>query len=350
MIVAAFYFPQFYADPTLEEWFGRRGSDWENVRSALSRHCGHRVLTPGELGDYDIADPLVRVAQRTLALSHGVDSFCYYHYWSDGKRLLDVVERSIFAGALDAEMPFFLCWANHDWYRALPDGGKESLRQQSYSAAHFAEHAAYLHSMFAHPAYLTVDGRPVMLVYEPLASEIASWARELRASSLISPLLLGVEWHPADREEILRNGFDGTIAPIPHLSRMTLPGRLHRAVAHTEMEDVVIEAGQLDQYLDDADDLAWKDVRDRRYRIPATYVGWDNSPRRRIGATIVIGNDPERFRARVVRMLRTAQYRFQPLVLVNAWNEWGENCALEPSRELGRGFLDALMAARALEA
>ena len=216
MIVAAFYFPQFYADPTLEQWFGPRGSDWENVRSALSRHCGHRVLTPGELGEYDTADPSVRVAQRNLALSHGIDSFCYYHYWSDGKRLLDVVERSIFAGALDAEMPFFLCWANHDWYRALAGGGKESLRPQSYSARHFGEHAAYLRSMFAHPAYLTIDGRPVMLVYEPLASsEIASWARELRAHSLISPLLLGVEWCPTDREKILRNGFDGTIATTP---------------------------------------------------------------------------------------------------------------------------------------
>ena len=351
MRVAAFYFPQFHTDPALEEWFGCRGSDWENVRSATPRNRGQRILTPGELGEYDLVDPAVRAAQRKLAQIHGVDAFCYYHYWSDKQRLLEVVERSILAEDLASEMPFFLCWANHDWYRALTGGGKECLRPQSYSAGLFAEHAAYLRCLFAHPAYLTFGGRPLMIVYEPLASpEIAGWVRELKASAVLSPLLLGVEWEPCDREAILNLGFDGTVAPIPHLSRMVLPGSLCRSRDGAEMqEDVVIEAAQLDQHLNEADESAWKAMRDGQWRIPATYVGWDNSPRRRTGATIVVDNTPAQFRARVTKALVTARHRAQPIVLINAWNEWGESCVLEPSREFGRGFLEALAAARASE-
>ena len=44
---------------------------------------------PGELGYYDLTDPTVREAQAQLARAYGVEAFCYYHYWFEGRRLLE---------------------------------------------------------------------------------------------------------------------------------------------------------------------------------------------------------------------------------------------------------------------
>ncbi len=44
---------------------------------------------PGELGFYDLRVAETRMAQAALARAHGVDAFCYYHYWFEGRRLLE---------------------------------------------------------------------------------------------------------------------------------------------------------------------------------------------------------------------------------------------------------------------
>ena len=68
--------------------------------------------------------------------------------------------------------------------------------------------------------------------------------------------------------------------------------------------------------------------------FPGVSPGFDNSPRRPSGATIITGSTPELYE----RWLRAAVERFEPysaeenLVFVNAWNEWAEGNHLEPSR------------------
>jgi hypothetical protein len=44
---------------------------------------------PSDPGFYDVRVPETREAQATLAREHGLDGFCYYHYWFNGKRILE---------------------------------------------------------------------------------------------------------------------------------------------------------------------------------------------------------------------------------------------------------------------
>jgi hypothetical protein len=71
---------------------------------------------------------------------------------------------------------------------------------------------------------------------------------------------------------------------------------------------------------------------------------WDNTPRRRVGATIFHGAEPKHFERWVARLVQTAATldRAQAPIFINSWNEWAEGAQLEPCSVFGRGFLDAL--------
>ncbi|HEX6894261.1 MAG TPA: glycoside hydrolase family 99-like domain-containing protein, partial [Bryobacteraceae bacterium] len=69
---------------------------------------------------------------------------------------------------------------------------------------------------------------------------------------------------------------------------------------------------------------------------------WDNTPRRRNKARIVVHSSPELYErwlsAMVKQSVETAQDAF---VFINAWNEWAEGAYLEPDQRLGRARLEA---------
>ena len=85
-------------------------------------------------------------------------------------------------------------------------------------------------------------------------------------------------------------------------------------------------------------------------RIRCVTPGFDNSPRRKHDALILLGSTPQRYEEWLQKVLETESRRPIPedekLVFVNAWNEWGEGNHLEPCQRWGRAFLEANAGAR----
>ena len=183
----AFYLPQYHPIPENDEWWGKGFTEWRNVTKARPLFPGHyQPHVPGELGYYDLRVPEVRAAQANLAREHGVHGFVYYHYWFHGRRLLERPFEDVLSSG-EPDFPFALCWANEEWTRGWDAQTGHVLVRQEFSEEDDRAHIRDLLRAFKDPRYITIDGRPLLLIYRPtllpdLARTSEVWRQEVRAA------------------------------------------------------------------------------------------------------------------------------------------------------------------------
>jgi lipopolysaccharide biosynthesis protein len=333
----AFYLPQFHPIPENDAWWGVGFTDWTNVRRARPNFVGHvQPRVPTELGYYDLRAAATRAAQAELARAHGIHGFCYYHYWFGGRRLLQQPLDAVLARG-EPDFPFCVCWANENWSRRWDGGNDELLIAQTYSADNDRRFIAELLPLFSDRRYIRVGGRPLLLVYRPsLLPDARQSAATLRAvargAGEAEPYLCCIE-HPGSPSPEAY-GFDAAVEFPPHgLHARTLTAEVQRTNPAF--------AGEVWDYVSAARSALARTAPASTFR--GVMVGWDNTPRLQNNGQIFVNSHPENYRrwlAAVVAQTRTRPPE-QRLVFINAWNEWGEGCYLEPDAQYGRGYLEA---------
>ena len=104
--------------------------------------------------------------QAALAKTHGVDGFCYYHYWFNGRRLLDLPFNEVLRSG-EPDFPFMLCWANENWTRRWDGAEHEVLLAQNYSLEDDREHIRSLLPAFH---WATTTPAKVPAITHPLSA------------------------------------------------------------------------------------------------------------------------------------------------------------------------------------
>lgn len=340
----AFYLPQFHPIPENDEWWGAGFTEWTNVIRGIPMYPGHiQPHEPGELGYYDLREDSIRADQAALAQRFGIDAFCYYYYWFDGKRLLERPLEAMLAGGAP-EIPFCLCWANENWTRRWDGKDHEILIAQNHSAEDDLKIIRDLIRHFHDRRYLRISGKPLMIVYRldllpDTQSMVQRWREECRRVGIGEIFLCAVRRSGMPDAE--RFGFDALVDFPPHGCVAAELGRAMPGLSNGY-------SGRVFDYQDMACDSISRSAS-KLPNFPAAMPSWDNTARKGLRAHIYHGATPIRYRAWLAESIRRAvndRALPQPITFINAWNEWAEGCHLEPDVAYGQAWLEATKAAR----
>ncbi|MDT7537961.1 MAG: hypothetical protein QOI82_1546 [Actinomycetota bacterium] len=347
----AFYLPQFHPVRENDEWWGPGFTEWRNVAKARPAFPGHyQPHQPGELGFYDLRLPETRQAQADLARSYGVHGFCYYHYWFNGRRILERPFNEVLASG-EPDFPFALCWANENWTRVWDGGADQVLLGQDYSDEDDLAHIRSLLPAFADPRYIRVGGKPMFLVYRagrmPDPKRTTDiWRAEAARAGLGELYLCKIEGFQEDRgRPPAEGGFDASVGWIPDWGTLGTPLRRSvpwRAAAKLGLASRGYRQHRVFEYADVVQRML-SDSRPSYPQHPCVTPSWDNSARRKEAALILRGATPELYEQWLTEVVRRviASDNAEPLVFVNAWNEWAEGNHLEPDVAFGHAWLEA---------
>lgn len=332
----AFYLPQYHPIPENDAWWGKGFTEWTNVANAKPLFTGHyQPHLPGELGFYDLRLPEVRKAQAALAREHGIYGFCYYHYWFNGKLLLERPLQEVLKSG-EPDFPFCLCWANENWTRTWDGGENHILMEQKYSEEDDLNHIQHLCEIFRDRRHIRVDGKPLFLVYranlfpDPFKTT-SLWREEARKLGIGELYLCRVESFPDEHTDPIKLGFDAAIEFQPDWSLLS-----------SNLRDPLIADLTAYDYEKFVDRMLQKESPPYR-RFPCVTPSWDNTPRRKRNSFFFTKFSPFLYRRWLQGVIKKTDDKNSDknLIFINAWNEWGEGNHLEPDEKFGRAYLEA---------
>ncbi|MDR3727283.1 MAG: glycoside hydrolase family 99-like domain-containing protein [Terracidiphilus sp.] len=363
---AAYYFGNYHVDPRNEKAHGPRWTEWNLVRAATPRFPGHHQPKVPLWGYEDESDPLVFEKKISIAHANNLDALIFDWYWyEDGPFLNGALERGYLGATNNKDLKFALMWANHDWYDCHPVklGSPPCLQfVGGVPRETFDKMSDRLLKLFQHPSYFKIDGAPYFSIYELhrfiegvggvreavfALDALRSKARAIGLPGVhINAVTWGVQLLPGQTEI---NNLSGLLEQLKIDSTTSYVWVHHTGFAEaftTEYSDI---KRQYEAYRDKA-----ANEFGRTY-FPNVSVGWDPTPRTcqtdnyRLAqyqfTSVIVNNSPQAFEQALRSAKQFAIERLtagRRLVTINSWNEWTEGSYLEPDKEHGTAYLEAI--------
>jgi hypothetical protein len=340
----SFYLPQFHEIPENNQWWGEGFTDWVNVKKGIPLIKGqNQPRIPLNNNYYDLSDISVLKWQSDLAQEYGIDAFCYYHYWFNGKLLLEKPLEMMLKNK-NISIPFCFCWANEPWARTWDGLDNDVLMPQNYGDENeWINHFQYLINFFKDDRYIKVDNKPIFIIYKTLHIPNVD-----KMCSL---------WDSLAR----KNGYDG-IYFIEMLGGIQKEPYLKISESILEFEPNYTISGanwsksfrifqkvrkQINKGLSIFDyDFIWSQIlkRDKNRFNKNVYLGafvdWDNTPRKGNRGVVFKGSNPEKFKKYLKKQIERSKEN--DFIFINAWNEWAEGTYLEPDVKSNLGYLKVI--------
>lgn len=354
--VIAFYLPQFHPIPENDRWWGKGFTEWTNVAKARPLFKGHyQPHLPADLGFYDLRVPEVREAQAEMARSHGIEGFCYWHYWFAGERLLERPFQEVLESG-QPDFPFCLAWANETWSGIWHGAPDHILKEQTYPGEEdFRRHFEFLLKAFRDPRYIRVNGKPLLMVLQPHSipqcRKFMELWRGLAARAGLPGLHLvahfeNQEWgvHELGFDAVSCLGLFRASECQPLLRKARLRNALQGRPGLRKLAQRFAHGAPSVYAYAEAGPKLLVDWTFDAPQYPMVIPNWDNTPRSGLRGLVLHDCDPAYFRQHLREGLKRVSHHApdERLIFVKSWNEWAEGNHLEPDQRYGFDYLNAI--------
>lgn len=347
--ILTFYLPQYHSFPENDKWWGKGFTDWVNVKNARQLFWGHQQpRVPYQKNYYDLSDENVMCEQMKIAQEYGVYGFCFYHYWFDGKKLMEKPLEALLNNK-KGNLPYCFCWANEPWMRTW-DGvtnNKEMLMPQHYGAdKEWREHFEYLLDFFKDDRYIKIEGKPVFVIYRPTEIPNCHKMQELWNNLACENGFSGIyfiKMKTAFQEKKIFSLFSATVDFEPMRTMKGHEYKFYQTFGQ-KFRNYIRKKDKLDiiSYEKVCQDMINKPIEGKQTKFLGMFAGWDNSPRRGKNGLIMKKCSPEIFEKYLTIQMERSKELHNEYLFVNAWNEWAEGAYLEADEKNGYAYLEAV--------
>lgn len=342
--IIAFYLPQYYPTPYNDEWWGKGFTEWTNTGKAKPLFRGHyQPKIPTDLGYYDLRVEETRIKQAALAKEYGIDGFCYWHYWFAGQRLLNEVFDEVVENG-KPDFPFCLCWANHSWYKKTWTQGNDDtlLIEQTYPGEEdYINHFYAMLPAFKDSRYMKTDkGQLIFGLFKPLdIPDIVRfkdiWNELAIENGLVGFSFFGYTSDPNKSNAILKAGVDFTVEDY---TRFGQKWNFYSQII-PRIRKYIFKKPKLNNY----NTYISKIKSDYEYSVQKKLCiipNFDHSPRSGLRNIVYSNSSPQLWGKLLSYLFKELKY--DDILFIKSWNEWGEGNYLEPDIKFGKGFLEEL--------
>ncbi|MDD7792774.1 glycosyltransferase WbsX family protein [Clostridium sp. 'White wine YQ'] len=349
--IIAIYLPQYHEIEENNKWWGEGHTEWVSCKKSKPLFKNHyQPRVPLNKNYYDLTNQEEQIRQAQVAKKYGVYGFCYYHYWFEGKQIMQKPMEQMLRNK-NIDMPFCVSWANHTWTNSTSRKNRKILIKQTYGTElDWKNHFDYLKQFFNDKRYIKIGNKPMMVIYD--AKDIECWEQ------------MKMLWDSLAKNE----GWDGLfyVNTLKHEDDVAISNK-YKFDAQFEYQPTfalgksrkfdyskwynfkrVLYKEYLDRPLICDYDRVWKRILSQNLnnRI-TTYLGayndWDTTARWGKKGIIHKGSSPEKFERYLQKLIeKSNSYSGSEFIFVTAWNEWSEGAYLEADEKYGYKYLEAI--------
>jgi hypothetical protein len=340
------YFPQFHTFPENDNNFYKGYTDIENLKLLKDMDNKIDILSPSlrdfnltKFTDYNLLNTDIIQRQIDIITEYNISGFAMYYYWfsknsiSDNMLMKPVIDH-FFNNTINMNnRKIFFIWANESWTNNEAFGISKHEILNTYKPDELNKNIDNLITYFKHENYLKIDNKPVFFLHHP-------WFLSDNEINIFYNLL---------NNRCIQNNYEGIHFVINSMNKKydnfinyhhTFNYKRNSAVTYNSNKQhcELNYKKYISEYNNNSSIHTLAFDFDNRARLC--------KPNKLKLATVCINNDENTkitFINKIVdKYDKSTTSDVENILLINAWNEWGEKMVIEPSEQQGHYYLNLI--------
>ena len=341
------YFPQFHSFPENDKNYYNNFTDINNLSLYLDENKDNlenlerpllSIYNINNLLEYNLENEDIVNKQVDIARSYGINGFAIYYYWftvnsiTNKYSIMENGYANFFRQKLDNFKVFFV-WANEDWSNN-PSFNISDKIYNVYDINSFDKNSNNLITYFKHENYHKIDNKPILMLHHP-------WFIEDNKIDLFYNIL---------NNKCIENGFYGVTLILNMMNKSY--AKYNNYNFHPNYKNPPVGSSYRVNnklYLDYNKYI--KNMKLSNNTINSIFFDFNNTarfykPNKLNRVTRVINNIEDNILKYIKKIknsyVNNNDNKVNNILLINAWNEWGEKMHIEPSEEKKAYYLELI--------